>query len=87
MHDSRGNNQFFRHRFQDRMSTFNAVCTRHFLRQFGTEICCYFWYVFREEKGSEIETAHAQKTRQPAGLFALVEISCILTVKDCLNFS
>ena len=34
----------------------------------------------------KIEAVFAQKSRQPVGLFSQVEISCILTENDCLEF-
>jgi len=78
--------------FEGRTAAFNAVRTVRFCESFGTkiegilaqksrtDIDCHFGH-FWEGNSTEIETVHAQKFRQPVGLFALVKISCIFYCK------
>ena len=42
--------------------------------------------IFFEKEGHKNRGSFAQKTSQPAGIFSLVEISCILTENDCPDF-
>ena len=80
MHVSRGSKLVFVARFSRPYdciyySPYNMIFEVALAQFSREEYCCYFWHVFQEGR--------AQKSRQPTGIFSLVEISCILIEHDC----